>query len=348
MAHFDIFYFDNYIDPAHPLNPRKILTAAADPILTMVANGCCGSEASGGDEKFIQSLVDVGVLRREKDELRFDTPIFLKEDAPALCGLFCKEAQDFAALLATRRADLYALMEPIDNGFDVQTNLYHILCGMVMDGLFFDALSATGAVATSRIHPSGMDYLTIIYEKCPELEQLSCGLLCSWNRLTNGECALQSFGDSDGQRRDFFRAYRMAEQTGNALPLSSRELLAETSKLIQTGACSLTVMRMLEEYGYAFNGKICVPVYRKECEAIVRQAGELVAQILLEPVAQALRHCSLDITAARHGVDRGELANELYHILFGRINEALIQTGLAAVPPYAPGQGRYLKSIQLF
>ena len=56
----------------------------------------------------------------------------------------------------------------------------------------------------------------------------------------------------------------------------------------------------------------------------------------------------LEITAARHGVDHLEIANELYHIVFGAINEELAARGIVAVSQLIPGEGRRYKCIELY
>ena len=50
---------------------------------------------------------------------------------------------------------------------------------------------------------------------------------------------------------------------------------------------------------------------------------------------------------AVHGVAAGEIANEMYHIAFGMLNERLIESGFVEKPREYPGEGRYLKSIEL-
>lgn len=356
MSHFDIFYFDNNIDSDNPHDPRRILTPDADPILTMVSEWHAGEKIiQCCDEKYVQAIVKVGALRWENGDLRFDTPVFLQEDAELLNGLFACEARRLAGMLAAHRDELYAIVRNIDNGFDAATNLYHIICGMTLDGAFFDDLCEAGAVAVSRPHLSGMDYLTIIYQKCDELDRLSRRLLCSWNRLIGEQCTLQSFGDADGSRHDFYRSYRLQASTREdgqcpeyALLPPKEELLSETCRLIDNGECAPCIRNLLENYGYAHKGRICVPVFRKQDEIVVKDIAHIVSKCLLEPVTDLLLHCDLDITAVRHGVDRRELGNELYHILFGQINEALVEKGLVAAPAYFPGEGRYLKSIQRF
>lgn len=345
MASFDVFYFENNIDHTHPLAPGHILTKKAYEVLTQVATGIAADEIIRRcDEKLVQDLMQIGVLRWEGSSLRYDTPIFLRADAEALRGLFAAEARLLAEQLGAHKKELYALVRRIGNGFDEVVNLYHILCGMVLDGLFFDDLCVSGAVATSRLHPSGMDYLTIIYEKCEALDDLSRGLLCSWNRLIGDGFALQSFGDSDGVRHDFYRACQRVDED---IPPKA-ELLCEAQRLVETGECASWAMQTLEAFEYVRDGLICVPVFRKEDEHTVQEIAALVSRCLLQPVTKLLIHCDLDITAVNHGVNRRELANELYHILFGQINEELIRLGIVAAPPYVPGEGRYLKSIQSF
>lgn len=356
MPHFDIFYYDNRIDASHPLNPRGVLRAAGDEFLTLVAEE--------GDEdvltriygaELVQKMIDIGAIRRDGVDIVFDTPVFMQDDAAVLNGLFREEAEQLAVRLAQRREALYALVRPIGNGFDEAVNLYHILCGMVLDGRMFDDLCANETITASRAHPSGMDYLMILYEKCEELDGLSRKLLCSWNRLSDGRCALQSFGDADGERHDFYRAYRLQELTREqgqfpecTLLPPEGELLAAAKSLAQTGSCPMPMQRLLERYGYAKDGRICVPVFRQEDKSAVEAVHTLVRETLLEPLTALLSKCELDITAVRHGVNRAEIANELYHILFGQINEALVSMGVVAAPASLPKEGRYLKSIQLF
>lgn len=354
MKHFDVFYFDNHIEAGHPLDPRYVLTSEADRILELVSENTLGAESFSELEKErIQALVKVGTLRLEQSKLRFDTPVFLRQDADVLKKVFPSKARQMAERLRFRWDEIRHKAGLIKNQFDVEANLYHIICGMVFDGSFFNDLCASHAVAVSRMHPSGMDYLTIIYEKCEELYDLSRKLLCSWNRLSNSDCALQSFGDADGARYDFYRVYScqaLSERNTSAntsLPPIT-DLLAETRRFIQVGECRQEIMQLLERFGYVNDGQIMVPVFREEDKHVITQIGHIVAQELLKPVTELLLHCEMEITAVKHGVDRREIANELYHILFGYINEALVEMHMVAAPEFIPGEGRFLKSIQLF
>lgn len=93
-----------------------------------------------------------------------------------------------------------------------------------------------------------------------------------------------------------------------------------------------------------------IPVYLPEHQKYVAQIGGIVEDCLGEAMAGALMDLagSIDITAVRHGVNRLEIANELYHILFGFVNEELVARKIVAAPPQICGEGRYLKCIQLY
>ena len=89
--------------------------------------------------------------------------------------------------------------------------------------------------------------------------------------------------------------------------------------------------------------QVPLTVGRGDVGDFARREGQTI-----EEAARTLREVQgrLEITAARHGVPAGETANELYHILFGGINEELVRRGLTAAPPDRPGEGRYLQCIK--
>ena len=363
MREFEYFLFENFdADQAtqNPSNPRKLMGKNTDKILSQVAD----NQTADADQTVIERLIAGGVLRRNGEKLAFDCPVFLKEDAAVLHSAVRERAAVLVDMLARQSGALRASCAKIKNGFCIEQNLYHILCGMVFDGSFFDYLSNAGALATSRLHPSGLDYLTVIYENSEELQTFSEGLLCSYNRLVNDKCSLQSFGDAQGNRFDFYRFFRLLEQ-GNleskfqnaedllrkAFGKADKEaLLTEALQLIQTGHCSPDAMRLLECFGYAENEKICVPVYRPEHQKYILEIESIVENCVGEAVAEVLLDLALsvDITAVKHGVNDLEIANELYHIVFGSINEELVSRGMVAQPQYIPGEGRYFKCIEVY
>lgn len=372
MREFAYFLFENFDadkEAKNPRNPRNFLGKGTDAVLAEVAQrpahtcsyqGCCEKHSA----RLVRQLVDGGVLRASGAGLAFDCPVFLREDAAVLHTEIASEASALADRLQSRMTEIQACLGQVDNGFPVELNLYHILCGMVFDGGFFDYLSGRGVLTTSRQHPSGLDYLTVIYEKCGELQALSDGLLCSYNRFVNAKCALQSFGDAAGDRVDFYRFFRLREQ--GKLPDKFRDaealltagfdgaykdlLLDEVESLIQTGRCAPTAMALLERFGYAKDGAVCVPVYTPHHQKYVAEMESIIEDCLGEAMSDALTDLasSMDITAVKHGVNRLEIANELYHTVFGSVNEELVARGIVAKPEHIPGEGRYCKCIEVY
>ncbi len=353
----------------NPNNPRNFLGEKTDALLSWVAalpaNTCSYSAcADRFDTAHLDQLIAGGILRCEDGILALDSPIFLREDAAALRAGTAAKAVQLADRLEAELPRIRACCSGIQNGFSVERNLYHLLCAAVFNGLFFDYLSAKGVLAVSRMHPSGLDYLGVIYEKCPELQSLSDGLLCSYNRFVNDRCSLQSFGDANGDRLDFYRFSRLMEQ--NRVPAkwadiaeTLREwnhradkdaLLSEVVSLVQTGRCDPSVMAILGRFGYARDGKLCVPVYTGRELSVAEELEKIVEETLGVPTTAILLDLagSLDITAVRHRVNRLEIANELYHLLFGAINEELVSRGIAAAPPDVPGEGRYFRCIECY
>lgn len=371
MRHFSYFLFENYDVDVHshnPLNPRRFLNRETDAALSYISEfpaGSCNFETCleffGSD--MLNTLIACGVIRKEADCVLFDTPVFLREDASVLRSKMNTVALTLTDELEKCVPQIRSLCDEIKNGFPVELNLYHILCGNVFDGVFFDYLEQNNAVATSRAHTSGLDYLSIIYEQCEELDTYSDGLLCSYNRFANSCCALQSFGDANGNRHDFYRFFRLMEignlsakfQTAQLLlgkcgSINKDEILLQVTNLIRCGSCSPSVLALLEHFGYAKEGMICVPVYTPDNQEIITKIAKTVEEHLGNIFIAELTALSkqVNITANKHGVSPGEIANELYHILFGSINGELVRRKIVAQPPYTSEEGRYLRSIQLY
>lgn len=363
MRNFEYYLFENF-DPDHeasnPNNPRRFLSHSIDPILDQIIDG--PDDSAVHNTQLIQQLLDGGILRLVNQQLMFDCPIFLREDATVLSHEVAVHASALTDLLSKNIPLLVNCCSKIKNGFSVRENLYHILCGMVFDGRFFDFLSNRGVVSTSRLHSSGLDYLTVIYETCRELQAFSNRLLCSYNRFANETCSLQSFGDSNGNRFDFYRfcrllelgklspEYRPAERLWKQGQFDKNSFLSEIMTLIHSGRCSPAAMSLLEVFGYLRNGKICVPVYTSQNQDVIEEIEIIVEHVLGEAMSQTLFELSgsLQITSVIHGVPWPEIANELYHILFGTINQQLVDRNLISEPQFFPGQGRYRKCMEIY
>lgn len=367
---FTYFFFGS-LDPAaagSESDPRSYLTPAADGLLTDVINA--GPSRFGyreACERYSPALTDglvrSGLFRVEDGALLLDSTVLLREDLPALSGFFQKEIPPLAARLEAAMPALYAAIRPLDNGFDEKVNLYHLLCGAVLDGRFFDYLSGLGLAADSRLHPSGLDYLIVVYEDCPALNRFSNRLLCSYNRLSDGKRALQSFGDADGERVDFYRF--LSQKRKGRVPAALKRIEADwdaiegeavTARILdalqrfdETGDCPEAFRRLFADFGYISGGRYLVPVYRQGTEAVVERLFGIAEDCVGGEIGRLLDGTELysRLRCFAHGVPKREIANEAYHILFGLLNEEMAARGMVHNPVYRPGEGRYLQSIEL-
>ncbi|MBQ8313584.1 MAG: hypothetical protein IJX84_10360 [Clostridia bacterium] len=368
---FHSFFFDgtDITDlPGNIIHPRQaLLMPGADDLLARIASASPGKistmQLPAVEADAATHLIATGVLRSEGKRLYFDCPIILDGDRQTLASMTTRHAQRLADILMQHSAQLNAIVASKQDGFSPQRHLYHMLCGGVMDGAMFDHLEASGLVTTSKPLPTGANCLTILYEDTPALNQFSDLLLCSFNRLRTDSCTFVSFGDSDGLRRDFYRWFVCRSTNRPALqdtpldallPASLPELREEAGRqwlrLMAGHTLSDEWRTIFQHFGYTEQARPCVPVYTAtEYETFQQQLDALVAPLLmpeLRTVLAELATCN-QLTAIRHGVASADLANEVYHILFGQINEQLVQCGLVAQPNHVLGEGRYLRCVEM-
>lgn len=368
---FHKFFFDgtDITDlPGNITHPRQaLLVPAADSLLARIASASPGdinlAQLPSAEVEAVTHLIATGVLRSESGRLYFDCPIILDGDRQTLADMSIRHALHLADILVQHSAQLNAIVASKQDGFSPQRHLYHMLCGGVLDGSMFDHLEEGGLVTTSKPLATGSNCLTILYEDTPALNQFSDLLLCSFNRLRTESCTFVSFGDSNGLRRDFYRWFtcRSTNQTAlqdtpldALLPASLPELREEAGRqwkrLMAGHTLSDEWLTIFQHFGYMEQQRPCVPVYTAaECEAFQQQLDALVAPLLLPELRTVLAEIATcnQLTAIRHGVAPADLANEVYHILFGQINEQLVQYGLVAQPSHTPGEGRYLRCVEM-
>lgn len=341
-------------------NPRFVLAEdGVDEAVGLVARNSPGAfsldelKASFGSD-LMERLCRIGVFTLAQGRLKLDCPVFLDEDYPILQRLSTQAAEQAVAALETRRDQLVQIVSQMKNGFAPNVNLYHLLCGCILDGRYFDFLAEQDLVTASKQHPTGGDYLIILYEDTERLNRWSQRLLCSYNRYGNQTGTFVSFGDADGARRDFYRAARqreLGEPGGRVLgSVSKNELVSGFLDLLQGKAVAAELLHLYETFAYARNGEILVPVYDwRRDEAVLKELEDLVVPATAPAVRQGLSllHSAVSLTANRHGVPVGDTANEGYHLIFGQMNEALVTAQLVAAPEFYPGEGRYRKAFEL-
>lgn len=356
---FNKYYFENYpVDtPFDENNPRYVLSQdGVDAILEAIIAVSPYSLSIDNFEnsKLVEGLLHVDVLQEKDGKLGMAVPFFVKKDADALKELSKDIAHNIVNKLLEQKEKIVEIIKKIDNGYSHDRNLYHILCGYIFDGLMFDFLEEKQLVTTSCVHDSGLDYLVILYEDTDKLNEYSDQLLCSYNRLMVNGKGFVSFGDSAGNRRDFYRYMRrkelgeLGEQERRYVNFEPTELVENFVKLLENQPVEKLYIEVYEYFDYYKNGQITVPVYNQNSYKVADELYKYVLQITKDEIADALFAIrnNINLTAVTHDVEVKDIANEIYHLIFGEVNELLVQSGMVAKPMWGAGEGRYLKSFE--
>ena len=354
---FKIFYYENYDSISFDKNnPRYVMSKPkVMDILSMLSKNqpFSLSKADFEDEQIIDKLLHIDVLVEKNGNLCIGVPLFLETDLDELVHLSVHTAKHITQILISKKDELYKCISKINNSFSAEINLYHLLSGQIFDGMMFDFLEQENLVTTSKIHHTGLDYLVIIYEDSDKLADYSDRLLCSYNRLSTSNGTFSSFGDSNGIRKDFYRFYRQMEldnlsSSEKAMALPKPEILAEQFYNLVIGKeVSKRYIDLFEYFGYVRDNNIIVPVYLKEVDAIVQELFDLIIHDIQVPIIQAIQQIgSSTLTSIYNGVDVKDIANEIYHLIFGEVNELLVKNGIVATPIHLDGEGRYLRCFE--
>lgn len=292
----------------------------------------------------LKGLINIKALTKNiKGQYKVNFPCFYKEDIKIIIN----EIND----------DISSLVNKI-NIKDLnytKEELYHILCNGVFDNYAFDYLAKYDLVTFHKINPGNRDYIIIGYEDNDFVNNYSSKLLCSNNKFKCNKVTFNSFGDTDGNRIDFFRYFRMKQMN---LPTfkcldeymfliknNQDELKLKLENVILNKVNDFKTIELLENIGYMKNGKINVPILSNKEQNII---GKNIMNLIRNDLNNIFRKIkNLKITSNLNDVPIKDTLNEVWHIIFGLINEELIKQKIVACPIYIKGQGRYLKCIYI-
>lgn len=360
---FSKYFYDNFSNSGmipDDSNPRAVLSQfGMDDAISYVALHMPEADDEGLQNmpalcEAIHSLCRIGVLKTDGGRLMMNCPIFLESDYEALQDLSQACAKHAIDALDQLCEPMIRIIKKIDNGFSPEVNLYHLLCGNIFDGIYFDVLEKKNLVSTGKIQPTGLDYLVILYENSKRLNHWSSSLLCSYNRYGNAKGTFRSFGDALGDRKDFFREARLLEAgrlTDSPLSTFSKdELIEQYIRFCYGKSVSQNYIDVFTYFGYAKDNRATMPVYVwQKDQAALHELASLVIDATESAICGSLHQIAsvVSLTANRHQVPVLDTANEIFHLIFGQINEGLVRRGVAAAPKFHEGEGRYLKAFEI-
>ena len=118
----------------------------------------------------------------------------------------------------------------------------------------------------------------------------------------------------------------------------------------ETGFCDRDCMQLFEYFGYISGNQYTVPVFRQNAKSIIQRLSNIVIDCIGIDIKKLLSDSPImfQLYCRRHGVPKEEVAHEVYHMIFGMLNEELVSRGFVQMPDFHVGEGRYLKSIELY
>lgn len=258
--------------------------------------------------------------------------------------------------------------------------LYHIICDKIFDDSAFEFFEERGTFCTSKPQPGDRNYIIVAYQQSEEVEKQSNKLLCSSNNYESSIFTFNSFGDGNGERKDFYRFIRLIQKNTDTAS-SFSELNEAYNKILDSmnkglaSKCGELIYKIIEG-NYKYNQltevekplinflkeleyvdtdmenntiSIIIPVfYESEKTTIIRELSDIILTNIfpiVKEVFEKFQVTSADLTSIKHNVDLKEIANELWHQIFGATNEYLVKGGFVSSPNNINGEGRYLRSL---
>ncbi len=395
MKRLNLYYFGD-IEVYDKYNPAYVCDENfASEILYIIAENEAFSLTQEDISKFIDidnhrlnsiisNLKRINAIEENKEKFKINFPIFLESDIEIM-DVYLKNVGEQIVDIIIRIKPL--VVEKLQNLssykiFDEERLLYHIICDMIFDGIAFDFFEQRNVFTSSKLQPGNRNYMIIGYEDSYIVDSYSNKPLCSSNNYGSNKFIFNSFGDSNGVRKDMYRFFRMTQQSiRNSTPFQDLNLpyikiidkvnknTAEKCGQLMWGIFSEAINYnelsnedkelaiFLKEMDYinideTDNKLYCnVPIFQERDMKIVTEIGEIILIEILETVKNTLSSIekySKGLTAIKHKVSIKEVGNELWHQIFGRANEDLIKEGIVDKPYESKKEGRYLKSMMVY
>ena len=347
----NIFYF-NDLDEYDEFNPSFFLDRKnASKLIYYIAKNTYEESNSSLKEKItydltevLDGLVNINALSKKNGKYKVNFPTFYGDDIK----IILKEIKPYIDKMIDK---IQVVLKDYDYNKD---ELYHILCNNIFDNYALNYLMDKDLITNDKINPGNRNYIIIGYEDSSFVDDYSNKLLCSNNKFKCNKVTYNSFGDTDGFRRDFFRYFRLKEQGKNPFKdiddymntiNNSRETLKNKLENAFYGKGDNETYSLLENLGYMKDKKVIVPILVNNG---YNDIGKKIMDVLLEDIKKMFNKVSkLDITPNRNDVPIKDTLNEVWHIVFGLINDELVNKKIVATPIHIDGEGTYLKCIYI-
>lgn len=328
----------------------------------------------------IKKMIALDLINVKDHVFSVNFTMIFEKDLTAIDNFSKIMALEISEVIIKNKDEIYKLAENFisSRSHDIDELLYHIIGSHILDGLAIDTLSESGLFKTSKVQKDNRDYILFGFEKSTKVDEFSENILCSCNNYRTEKLSFVSFGDAAGKRNDFYRFNRQVssqinkvnarEETKadyiNLLEKTNHEIVIKCSQIVRMiidnnneymkfNDEEILYVNYLKSFRYLEcdknQYKVSVPIFYQADKQIIADIHDLLIEIIL-PILE-VRFTSakekLEISAIKHGVDIKEVLNEMWHQVFGNINEQLVKEEMIKTPEYIKGEGRYLKAIYL-
>ena len=165
-------------------------------------------------DNIIESLKRIDAIDIVKNKYKLNFPVFLEEDMPLLDKHFKNIGEVVGNKIINKKDQIYIEMSKLSNynSFPKERLLYHVICDDIFDGTAFDFFEKKNIFSSSKLQPGNRNYIIFGYEDSEGVQNHSNKILCSSNNYSSKSFTFNSFGDSDGIRKDMFRFFRQIEK----------------------------------------------------------------------------------------------------------------------------------------
>lgn len=331
----------------------------------------------------IKSLKRINAIDIIENKYKLNFPVFLEEDMPLLDKYFEDIGEVIGSKIIEIKGQIYDKLSKLSNYSSIPKErlLYHVICDDIFDGTAFDFFEKKNVFSPSKIQPGNRDYIIFGYEDSEVVQSHSNKILCSSNNYRSQNFIFNSFGDSDGIRKDMFRFFRQIEKNlERSTPFSdlnldyikiienkNRKIAEKCGEIVlksykneivynQLSISEKDMVKFLEELEYiSINEEdstvVCnVPVFQRTDNEIINEISDIILNQICDIVKSTFDRFekeAIELTAIKHKNSMKEIAIELWHQVFGFTNEYLAQVGFVQSPEYIDGEGRYLRSFTI-
>lgn len=334
-------------------------------------------------DDIINNLQLIQAIEVKNRTFRINFPIFLEEDVIKMETFLSNIGQVIGDRIISLADIINSKLLKLEcsNQHSKERIRYHVICDQIFDGTAFDFFTEKNIFSSSKLQPGNRDYVIIAYEDSKTVEAHSNKLLCSSNNFQASGVVFNSFGDSNGSRKDMYRFFKLLQKgIDGASPFKelnkayskvlddrNKEIAIKSAELISRIASEnvpytqlieeeKNLIYFLKELNYIHidevNNSIIIkiPVFYESETSIIEETSHLILSEIVPVLREFFVKFQMDasdLTSMKHKVDINELANELWHQIFGATNEYLVENGFVALPDNIEGEGRYFRSLTI-